>query len=207
VVEEQPVRPLAPAEMEAATALLKNQTEQVPPMFSALKQGGKRLYQLAREGKEVHREARPITVYDARCTDSGEGWVRMLVTVSKGTYIRSFAELLGDLWQQPCHLEGLIRTAVGPFSLANATLPEDLTPQTPLLPLSLGLGDLPLIHLNDAQVKKARMGQKISLDSLRGPLPQAPARVGVMAGEVLLGLAQILPEALHVDRVLSDESP
>ncbi len=93
---------------------------QVPPMYSALKRDGKKLYELARKGKTIEREARQITIYSTDIHSYQEGVLEMKVTCSKGTYIRSLAHDLGEALGTKAHLSGLIRTKIGTFSTTDA---------------------------------------------------------------------------------------
>lgn len=93
---------------------------QVPPMYSALKKDGKKLYELARKGKTIEREARQITIYSTDIDSYEEGVLEMKVTCSKGTYIRSLAHDLGEALGTKAHLSGLIRTKIGTFSTTDA---------------------------------------------------------------------------------------
>jgi tRNA pseudouridine55 synthase len=93
---------------------------QVPPMYSALKRDGKKLYELARKGKTIEREARQITIYSTDIHSYEEGVLEMKVTCSKGTYIRSLAHDLGEALGTKAHLSGLIRTKIGTFSTSDA---------------------------------------------------------------------------------------
>ena len=94
--------------------------EQLPPMYSALKVQGKKLYELAREGKEVARKTRQVTVYNITIIDISLPRVRMSVHCSKGTYIRTLCHDIGEMLGCGGCMEELIRTAVGRFDLADS---------------------------------------------------------------------------------------
>lgn len=93
---------------------------QVPPMVSALRVDGKRLHELAREGIEVEREARPVTVHSFEVVAVRDGTIDIRVTCSSGTYIRSLAADLGRLLGGGAHLRNLRRTSIGPFGIDEA---------------------------------------------------------------------------------------
>jgi len=93
---------------------------QVPPMYSALKRDGKKLYELARKGKKIELEARQITIYSTDILSFGEGILELKVRCSKGTYIRSLAHDLGEALGSKAHLSGLTRTKIGEFSTHEA---------------------------------------------------------------------------------------
>ena len=106
--------------------------EQTPPMVSAVKVGGQRLHKLARAGVTVDREARPVTIHALSIEDvpGVAGVFRMTVECSSGTYVRSLAADLGAALGGGAHLRNLRRTAVGPFTLAEAVPLEALGPET-----------------------------------------------------------------------------
>lgn len=105
-----------------AAAALTGDIDQVPPMFSAVKVGGRRLHELARAGVEVERRARPVTVhrFDVTSVPGCDGVLRAVVDCSSGTYVRVLASDLGRALGGGAHLRRLRRTAVGGFGLADA---------------------------------------------------------------------------------------
>lgn len=108
-------------EVRAATAGLVGEIDQVPPMVSAVKVGGRRLYQLAREGAEVERASRRVVVHRFDIEPGADpGVFRVAVDCSSGTYVRSLAADLGAALGGGAHLRGLRRTAIGPFTLERA---------------------------------------------------------------------------------------
>ncbi|MBK8431029.1 MAG: tRNA pseudouridine(55) synthase TruB [Chloroflexi bacterium] len=138
--------------------------EQRPPMYSAIKKDGQPLYKMARRGETIEIPARPVTIYDLAIL----GWEVPLLTVrvacSAGTYIRSLAHDLGEVLGCGGHLVGLVRTAVGPFSLETAVALDALTPENIaqfLLPSETAVAHLPALELEDAAVKALFMGQLV----------------------------------------------
>jgi tRNA pseudouridine55 synthase len=113
---------------------------QIPPMVSAVKVDGRRLHELAREGVEIERQPRPVTVYRFDIEPTADPLVYDIeVHCSKGTYIRTLADDLGRLCGGGAHLHGLRRTAVGGFTLAEAAAPDDVV----LLSLPEAVRDYP----------------------------------------------------------------
>ncbi len=105
---------------------------QVPPMVSALKVGGRRLHELAREGIEVERAARPVTVHELTVAPTDDPLAyRMTVRCSSGTYVRTLAADLGALLGGGAHLRNLRRTAVGSFTDEDAAPPDEAVLLTP----------------------------------------------------------------------------
>ncbi len=98
---------------------------QVPPMFSALKVNGKKLYELAREGKEIERAARPVTIFSIDILDMNLPEVSIRIHCSKGTYIRSLCHDIGEVLGCGCAMKSLVRTRVSIFDISDArTLDE-----------------------------------------------------------------------------------
>ncbi len=120
VVEEKPVAFEEEKIREAIKSFI-GEIEQIPPMYSAVKINGKKLYELAREGKEVERKARKITIYDIRIRRFiPPCQVEVDVDCSKGTYIRTLCADIGKVLGCGGHMASLLRTASGAFSLENA---------------------------------------------------------------------------------------
>jgi tRNA pseudouridine55 synthase len=149
---------------DVAYALLKFQgtISQVPPMVSAIKVKGKRLYELAREGVEVERAPRPITIYRAQLLDFRPGAHPLAfvdVVCSKGTYIRTIAADLGAALGVGAHMSYLVRTRSGSFTLAEAaTLEELMAGQAPLLAPVAALGSMLRVTIADHLVARLKFG-------------------------------------------------
>lgn len=115
VIETRPVPVLDAAGLEALLEAFRGPQTQVPPMYSALKIDGQRLYKLAREGVEVERQARNIMIYKLELLAFSENSLKLEVHCSKGTYIRSLIDDIGTALSCGAHVTMLRRTAVGPF--------------------------------------------------------------------------------------------
>ncbi len=123
------------ADVRAAAAGLTGDIEQIPPMVSAVKVGGKRLHALAREGIEVERAPRPVTVHRYDVTPGmTPGVFRVEVVCSSGTYVRVLAADLGAALGGGAHLRNLRRTRIGSFTTEDARLVDELTPAVVLTP-------------------------------------------------------------------------
>lgn len=136
------------ADLENVLPNFRGTIEQIPPMYSALKRDGKPLYEYARQGIELDRPARQITIYKLEILSFTGLEAQIAVHCSKGTYIRTLAQDIGRQLGCGAHLVALRRTQVGPFALDNAIALEALqamaTPQTTLLALdALPAGLLP----------------------------------------------------------------
>ena len=142
-------------EVRAAAAGLMGDILQVPPMVSAVKVGGRRLHELAREGIEVERAARPVTVFRFDVEPAAEAGVFAVdVECSSGTYVRTLAADLGTALGGGAHLRNLRRTAVGPFSLDDARPLGDVGPADVLVPAE-ALRGRPRIVLSDPDLVAA----------------------------------------------------
>jgi len=114
------------AELQAVLRTFVGEIEQIPPMYSALKRDGKPLYEYARAGIEVAREARRVTIHTLELTRASSTEAEISVACSKGTYIRTLAQDIGRALGCGAHLAALRRSQVGPFALADAVTLEHL---------------------------------------------------------------------------------
>jgi tRNA pseudouridine55 synthase len=137
------------ADVRQAATRFVGEIEQVPPMVSAVKVGGRRLHELAREGVEVEREARPVVVHRLDVDDGPEaGVVRISVDCSSGTYVRTLAADLGAALGGGAHLRRLRRTAIGPFTLDDARPLDEVGPDT-LLPPAAAVRHLAAVTVDE----------------------------------------------------------
>lgn len=120
VVEERPVPVLDADQVEAVLQGFRGAIEQVPSMYSALKHKGRPLYEYAREGIEVERPARPVTIFELTLLELRETEMDLAVSCTKGTYIRSLVEDIGQALGCGAHVIALRRTMASGFTLANA---------------------------------------------------------------------------------------
>ena len=147
------------AGIEALLPRFRGDIQQVPPMYSALKKDGQPLYKLARAGEVVEREARSVTISQLELLALDNDQARLAVSCSKGTYIRTLVEDLGQMLGCGAHVAELRRTQAGPFTLAQAVSLETLEqahaeggPEALdrfLLPVDCGLQDWPVIQLTE----------------------------------------------------------
>jgi tRNA pseudouridine55 synthase len=147
---------LEPDHVQTAIAgRLVGDIEQVPPMVSAIRVEGRRLHELAREGVEVEREARPVTVHRFEATPTDDPLVyRIEVDCSSGTYIRTLAADLGHLLGGGAHLRQLRRTAVGSFTLDEAAPPDECE----LLPVAAAVRGLASVTVDDVTAGRIATG-------------------------------------------------
>jgi tRNA pseudouridine55 synthase len=182
--------------------------EQVPPMYSALKQGGRRLYELARKGETVDRPPRKVTIHEIELLDLEDKDLRFRVCCSKGTYVRTLVEDLAAELGTVGHVAALRRTASGPFDIASAVTLEQLESEATsggmgldarLLSADSAVPDLPAVSLEPGEVDRIRCGQRIA----RGALGvEGPVRLYGPDGE-MLGIGEmdggrLLPRRMFV---------
>ena len=129
VLSEKPVT-VTEEEVREAVGSFVGEQLQIPPMYSALKVNGKKLYELAREGKTIERKPRPVVFYEIRILDMELPLVRISVTCSKGTYIRALARDLGRACESAAHISALRRTASGVVSIGACHAVEELSPES-----------------------------------------------------------------------------
>ena len=140
--------------------------EQIPPMVSAIRVDGKRLHELAREGVEVERAPRPVTIHRFDVTGWAEpGVLSIDVECSSGTYIRTLADDLGRLLGGGAHLQNLRRTSVGEFTIAEATSPEECE----LLPVAAAVRSLDAVEVDTATAALVANGRVLAAWTGDGP--------------------------------------
>jgi tRNA pseudouridine55 synthase len=169
----------------AAAATLTGSILQVPPMVSAVQIGGKRLHDLARQGIEVEREARPVTVhrFDVETTDDA-AVLRIEVRCSSGTYVRSLAADLGRALGGGAHLRALRRTAIGSFSIEQGVPIEAVTEASVLSPAE-AMRDLPAVCIGAEVALAVHHGKVLAVADLPGAEGEGPWAVLSEDGELL----------------------
>lgn len=204
-----PVPVLEPADVERTAAGFVGVRRQQPPMYSALKRDGVPLYKLARQGVEVEREARPITISALTCRLVAPDRIEFAVHCSKGTYVRVLAAEVGRALGTVAHLEELRRSQVGAFSVGDARRPEDLaaTPlhEWPLIPIPEALPGLRRFALPAPALSALRHGQQTALAALpRGR--EGEAALVMDGAAVAVVIEADARQGWRVVRVLGDSS-
>ena len=171
VLEERSVA-VTEEQLEAALAQFRGEILQIPPMYSALKVNGQKLYDLARKGKEVERQPRPITIHELELLGFDGRDAKLRVRCSKGTYIRTLCKDIGlALGCGGCMAE-LRRTAAGAYTEAEAvkldTLIESEEPETYLRPVDTMFARYEAIILTENQEKRCRCGNSFTLPGADG---------------------------------------
>ena len=192
-------------QLERSLERFRGEITQVPPMFSALKREGRPLYEYARKGISLERSARKVTISALQLEDLAGNEATLSVCCSKGTYVRTLAEDIGEALGSGAHLIGLVRTAVGAFRLEQACRIEDIEELSVsersglLLAVDVLVQDLPPVRLPDHLESAFLNGRSV------GPVQGPVGRVRVYGtGERFLGLALVDGSGgAHPKRVLT----
>jgi tRNA pseudouridine55 synthase len=176
VIETRPVPVLDRARVLAVLDTFTGEISQIPPMHSALKVQGQPLYKLAHQGIEVERQPRQVTIYEIELLRLEGDELEIRVHCSKGTYIRTLAEDIGEALGCGAHLSALRRTLAGPFHLEGAVTIEEVqfalsqgdeAMDALLLPMEEALADWPAVRLSENAAYYLGQGQAVMV-------PQAP---------------------------------
>lgn len=208
VLSTKPVN-VSQAQFEQACAQFVGEISQIPPMYSALKHEGKALYEYARAGIEIERKSRIITIYNIAQKTFEHDVVSITVTCSKGTYIRTLAEDIGNILGCGAHLIGLRRLTTANYEIMQATTLEQFEALTPvqreslILPADSAVKHLPAMTLDADSSFYLQQGQAIWCS---GVIPQGLIRLYSEQKEFLgLGEQQndgkIAPKRLIVSKV------
>jgi tRNA pseudouridine55 synthase len=173
VISEQAIPPLTEQDLLNVIPQFLGEQQQVPPMYSALKHQGQPLYKLARQGIEIERKARIVTLYDVQLLELKEDSFVLDVTCSKGTYIRTLVEDISHALNTGGHVTMLRRVAAAGYTIEQAITVEQLENlaeqgqeklDLQLLPAEGALHDWPSIYIDDDQVAALRQGQRINVE-------------------------------------------
>jgi len=205
VIETQPVPDLSIEKIQGCLQQFTGEIDQIPPMYSALKHNGKKLYELARAGETVERKARRIKIFELKLlTGSQAGdWepeqLTLEVFCTKGTYIRSLAEDIGRYLGCGGTVKALCRLEAGLFNIEHAKTIEQLTAMNEddlfqcLINVDKPLEALPFVHLSDEQAIAIKYGQSINLlRSSDSSLETWQGTVRIYHDAAFLGLGEML---------------
>lgn len=188
-----------PDEVEAIVPRFTGEIMQVPPMVSALKKDGKRLYELAREGQVIDRDARPVHVYELEIVSVGPGpypEVRFRVVCGKGTYVRSLADDMAGVLGGSAHLTALRRTRIGSLHVDRAIALDALGEwRRHLLSPADALRDLPLVTVGDETARGVSHGMRFVGGDITTAPDEEPFRVVDDEGSLLAVYTKVGREA------------
>jgi len=194
VIDTRPVA-VTLAQIEAVLAQFRGPIAQVPPMHSALKRDGKPLYEYARAGITLERAARHVVIHELKLVSYEAPMLKLVVTCSKGTYIRVLGQDIGAALGTGAHLQALRRTQVGGLTtdgmLTLETLAAHAAPLSLLAPVDALLSSFPAVQLTPELAKRFLNGQRLALGKEQIALPAEQGRVRVYLDAKLLGTAQL----------------
>ncbi len=205
--ETRPVGGLTPAGLEQVLVRFRGAIEQVPPMYSALRHKGERLYELARRGEEIERAPRAITIHSLTLLRLRDAEAEFEVHCSKGTYVRTLVEDIGEALGCGAHVSALRRTGVGPFGdeglvslerLQKLAAPGFEQLDALLLPMQSALRGWPAVRLGEDAAYYLKMGQPVVV-------PRAPTEGWVRlesAAGTFIGVGEILEDGRVAPRRL-----
>ncbi len=203
VLAEQPVN-CTRAEIEEAVMSFVGEIKQLPPMYSAVKVGGKKLYELARAGVTVERKERTVTIkaIDILAIDEKEGQITMTVECSKGTYIRTLCEDIGIKLGCGAYVNSLERIKSSVFTLDNCYTLEELLEKKEsgrllecLISTEAVFADLPVVHLGKKQAEMVKNGVAVNQRGLaEGKLYR------VYGEEGFLAVSKCIDGGLHLEK-------
>lgn len=176
VAEKKVIGTITREEILQVLQSLTGEIEQTPPMFSAVKVNGKRLYEYARKGIEVERPTRKVTIYSIELIDERKEFAgdtisfKFRVDCSKGTYIRTLAVMIGEKFGYPAHMSGLKRVKSAAFTIEDCLTFEQIeslmqsgTISSELRPLEMALSHLPKYVINDKVAEKVKNGALLQI--------------------------------------------
>ena len=186
---EAAIPELDPDQISRQLATFLGPSEQVPPMYSALKHKGKPLYELARAGQEVERPPRPIVIHELQLLSWESPHLRFRVRCSKGTYIRVLAEDIATRLGSCAHLSALRRLSTGPFADRAMVTLQELEQKASrgeaeslLLPPDAGLADWPMVELEEAAEQRFSHGNPVEINGEAGRMVRVYGPGGRLLG-------------------------
>jgi tRNA pseudouridine55 synthase len=198
VVSVASVPVLAPGDLERVLSRFRGEIEQVPPMYSALKHEGRRLYELARAGVEVDRKPRTVTIRELTVLDVGDAILELDVRCSKGTYVRTLVEDIAVSLGTVAHVQSLRRIGVGAFdaeamitleSLEASELESLGSIDSYLLPVDSGIAQWPRLDVERESAEQLLNGQRVSV----GVTTRAGSVRLYLPDGGLLGIGEVSP--------------
>lgn len=198
VLEQKPVPDISAEAFEACLAGFRGTIMQVPPMYSALKVKGKKLYEYARQGIEIERSPRPVVIFRLAPVNFHFPHFTLDVECSKGTYVRTLLEDIGTSLGTCASMEKLVRTRVGKFYAEDSHTLEEIidNPDRVLLPMEIAIAEMTSLHVNELQAFRITSGVKTTL---KGTLP---GQYSLWYMERFLGVVTVEDEIVKPEKIL-----
>ncbi len=210
LLERQTVKTFEYDQINRVLKSLSGKIEQVPPMYSAVKHDGKRLYQLAREGKTVARRAKTIEVFSYDDVDYQSPFLHFTVSCSRGTYVRTLCEDIASALDSVACMTALQRTVSGPFVLNQAKQLAQLTVTNLaelLLPIDILFTDATKIRVDYKHAHHLLNGVKVNLKRfIKTPVHNADTLFAVYYHTHFIGIAKYADKQILLERLFTDKT-
>ena len=199
ILETKPVPDISAAEFERVLQQFRGKILQVPPMYSALKVNGKKLYEYAREGIVIERSARPVQISRLDCIKLYPPYFSLDIECSKGTYIRTLLEEISASMGTCACMTFLLRTRAGDFSIKDSHTLDEITdnPDKVLLPLETAVRKIGRLYVNDLQAFRITSGVPTTV---KGTVSGTYA---LYLADVLLGMVTVEDEVVKPEKILA----
>jgi tRNA pseudouridine55 synthase len=204
VLQHRPTAHLQLTDIHAALEKFRGAIQQLPPMYSALKHQGKPLYEYIRNGETIERALRDVVIHELILHDFDGEQLDISVRCSKGTYIRTLGEDIGEALGCGGHLTKLRRTAIAHFDLANGYTLEQLAEmgeserEACVLPVDSLMPNMPKFHVDDVQIRRLAQGQRLGLET---GLPDG--KIALYGAQGFIGVGDLLGTRLAPERLIA----
>ena len=198
ILETKPVPDISAAEFERVLQQFRGKILQVPPMYSALKVNGKKLYEYAREGIMIERSARPVEISRLDCIKLYPPYFSLDIECSKGTYIRTLLEDISASMGTCACMTFLLRTRAGDFSIKDSHTLDEITdnPDKVLLPLETAVRRTGRLYVNDLQAFRITSGVRTTVKGT------ASGTYALYLADVFLGMVTVEDEIVKPEKIL-----
>ena len=198
ILETKPVPDISAAEFERVLQQFRGKILQVPPMYSALKVNGKKLYEYAREGIVIERSARPVQISRLDCIKLYPPYFSLDIECSKGTYIRTLLEDISASMGTCACMTFLLRTRAGDFSIKDSHTLDEITdnPDKVLLPLETTVRKTGRLYVNDLQAFRITSGVRTTVKGT------ASGTYALYLADVFLGMVSVEDEIVKPEKIL-----
>ena len=198
VLERKPVPDLSAEAFTACLEGFRGTIMQVPPMYSAIKVKGKKLYEYARKGIAIERAARPVVIFRLELVSFQLPRFTLDVDCSKGTYVRTLLEDIGTALGTCATMDKLVRTQAGKFSVEDAHTLEEIadSPEQVLLPMETAIAEMPALQVNELQAFRITSGVQTTL---KGTLP---GQYSLWYRDQFLGVTRVEDEKVKPEKII-----
>ena len=209
VIEIKDASALTEGDVVRAVKMFEGSMTQKPPMYSAVKVQGKKLYELARKGIEIERQERHVRIYKLQVSGFDLPYFDLAISCSKGTYVRTLCDDIGAVLGTGAHLFSLERSAIGPFDIINSTRQEELgrddffeIKKKSVCSIDEALSELKEIVLGEADYRGARSGVPIKSNIIKELSYCSFVKLKGPRGE-LFGIGRIDSDCIRIERIIN----